>query len=121
MQGRIDDNHSHRRNDDVSIQVVIERISGLHDDVNDLKETTRDSMKEIASAISKLVLIDERQSQSTEAFDRVLLQLDKMDERIQALEKDEAIKKLVSKWVLAGVWTAALSAVGFVAKFAGLI
>lgn len=118
--GNSTDDKLHKQND-VNIQVVIERISGLHDDVNDLKESTKDSMKEIASAISKLVIIDERQSQSNEAFNRVLVQLDKMDARVQMLEKDEAIKKLVSKWVLAGVWTTFLTTLAFVGKYVGLI
>jgi predicted transcriptional regulator len=105
----------------VNSQVVLDRLSRLHEDVSDLRESTKDSMKEIANAISKLVVIDERQSQTTEAFNRVLGQLDRIDARVQALEKDEAIKKLVSKWVLAGVWTAAGTSVLFAAKYVGLI
>lgn len=111
----------HRRSSDLSFQVVIDRLTNLHDDVNDLKESTRDSMKEIASAITKLVLLEERQSNTNDNFSRVVQQLDGIQKRVEELEKQEPLQKLTSKWFMSVVWTAATAAVYFVAKFTGLV
>lgn len=108
-----------RRNNDVNIQVVIDRLTNLHEDVNDLRESTRDSMKEIANAITKLVLLEERQSHANDNFSRVVNQLDNIQRRVEELEKHEPLQKLTSKWTMSMVWTAAGAAVYFIAKFAG--
>lgn len=105
----------------LSINVVIERISNLHADVSDLKESTKESMRDIANALNRLVSVEERQSNTNEAFKRVVNQLDKMDQRLIALEQDEPIKKLVSKWALAAVWGVVVTAAGFCAKLLGII
>ena len=110
-----------RRSTDLSFQVVIDRLTNLHDDVNDLKESTRDSMKEIASAITKLVLLEERQSNTNDNFSRVVLQLDGIQKRVEELEKQEPLQKLTSKYVMSAVWAAATAAVYLLAKFLGLI
>jgi mevalonate kinase len=112
---------NNRRKDDVNIQVVIERITGLHADVNDLKESMRDSMKEIASALNKLVVIETKQAGTNDAFDKVLHQIEAMQDRLTALEREEPIKKMIQGWVTAGVWAAACAAVLFVAKHTGLV
>lgn len=110
-----------RRSADLSFQVVIDRLTNLHDDVNDLKESTRDSMKEIASAITKLVLLEERQSNTNDNFTRVVMQLDNIQKRVEELEKQEPLQKLTSKYVMSAVWAAATGAVYLLAKFLGLI
>lgn len=110
-----------RRSTDLSFQVVIDRLTNLHDDVNDLKESTRDSMKEIASAITKLVLLEERQSNTNDNFTRVVMQLDNIQKRVEELEKQEPLQKLTSKYVMSAVWAAATGAVYLLAKFLGLI
>ena len=104
------------QDENLNIQIVIERIAGLHDDVNDLRESTRDSMREIALAINKLVLVEERQSNANEAFVKLSILMDKMDTRLRKLEEDEQIKRLTSKWVLAGVTASSTAAVIFIAK-----
>ncbi len=111
----------HRRHSDVSFQVVIDRLTNLHEDVNDLKESTRDSMKEIANAITKLVLLEERQSHTNDNFSRVANQVDSIQKRLEALEKEEPLQKLTSKWVISATWAAATAAAYFLAKFAGLM
>jgi len=92
-----------RRSSDVNIQVVIDRLTNLHDDVNDLKESTRDSMKEIANAITKLVLLEERQSHTNDNFSRVVNQLDNIQRRVEELEKQEPIQRLTSKWMMTAI------------------
>lgn len=111
----------HRRSSDLSFQVVIDRLTNLHDDVNDLKESTRDSMKEIASAITKLVLLEERQSNTNDNFSRVVQQLDGIQKRVEELEKQEPIQRLTSKWVMTAIYGVATAAAIFVGKFTGLL
>lgn len=113
-------NDTRRNSSDLSFQVVIDRLSNLHDDVNDLKESTRDSMKEIASAINKLVQLEERQSHASDNFARVTTQLDNIQKRVEELEKQEPLQRLTSKWMMSVVWTAAGAAVYLAAKFLGL-
>lgn len=110
-----------RRNTDVNIQVVIDRLTNLHEDVNDLKESTKDSMKEIANAITKLVLLEERQSHTNDNFSRVVNQLDNIQRRVEELEKQEPLQKLTSKWMVSIIWAAAGAAVWLAAKFVGIL
>lgn len=121
MNNSQEDFSNKRRNSDVSIQVVIDRLANLHEDVNDLRESTRDSMKEIASAITKLVLLEERQSHANDNFSRVVNQLDNIQKRVEELEKHEPLQKLTSKWMLTAVYGAATASVYFIAKIAGLL
>ena len=118
----IDNNfHKHRRQDDTKLEGVLEKITSLKEDVTELKDSTKESMREISQAIGKLVLIEERQSNTNEAFSRLLKQLDILDERIKVLEKSEPLYKLVTKWVLTAVWAAVVLIALFVGKFVGLI
>jgi SMC interacting uncharacterized protein involved in chromosome segregation len=103
-----------------NIQVVLERISGLHSDVNELKESTKDSMKEIATALNKLVALEIHQAAGHDAIAKLVAQMEKMDERLQTIERDEGIKKLTSNWTLAAVWTIVGAAAVFVGKLLGV-
>ena len=49
---------------DPDINVVITRLGLLSDDVGELKETLR----QIATAVTRLALVEERQSQTNEAL-----------------------------------------------------
>ena len=103
-----------------NIQVVLEKIAGLHSDVNELKESTRDSMKEIAQALNKLVALEIHQAATHDATARIFVQIEKMDARLLAIEKDEGIKKLTSKWTLAAVWSVVGAAAMYVGKVLGI-
>ncbi|NMG71834.1 hypothetical protein [Parazoarcus communis] len=99
------------------INVVLARLSGLSEDVGELKTTLR----EIATAVTRLALVEERQSQTNEALGRAFKQLDKVEGRVAAIERDMPIQRKTSGWVLSGVWTAAGLAVLFIAKKVGFI
>lgn len=99
------------------INVVLARLSGLSEDVGELKTTLR----EIATAVTRLALVEERQSQTNEALGRAFKQLDKVEVRVAAIERDMPIQRQTSGWVLSGVWAAAGLAVLFIAKKVGFI
>ena len=60
------------------INVVITRLGILSDDVGELKETLR----QIATAVTRLALVEERQSQTNEALGRAFKSIDKIDGKI---------------------------------------
>ena len=112
---------------ETSMTIIIDRLSSMHSDIGDLRESVKDSMKDIAVALNKLALVEERQSNMMQAHERLIKQFEKSDEqktaleiRIDALEKDAPMQKQVTKWFLTAVWTAAAAAVAYVAKFVGL-
>ena len=109
---------------DQDINVVITRLGLLSADVGELKETLR----EIASAVTRLALVEERQMQTNEALGRAFKQIDKLDlklvgfeQRLIALERMQPIQQQTSSWVMSAVWAAAGAAVMFIAKKAGVL
>ena len=106
------------------INVVITRLGILSDDVGELKETLR----QIASAVTRLALVEERQMQTNEALSRAFKQIDKLDlkltgieQRIGTLERMQPLQQQTNGWVMTSVWIAAGAAVMFVAKKTGIL
>ena len=106
------------------INVVITRLGILSDDVGELKETLR----QIATAVTRLALVEERQSQTNEALGRAFKSIDKIDgkltgieQRIGSLERMQPIQQQTNGWVLTAVWAAAGAAAMFVAKKTGIL
>ena len=109
---------------DSDINVVITRLGLLSDDVGELKETLR----QIASAVTRLALVEERQMQTNEALSRAFKALDKLDiklvsveQRIGSLERMQPQQQQTSAWVTTMLWAAAGAAVMFVAKKVGFL
>lgn len=109
---------------DSDINVVITRLGILSDDVGELKETLR----QIATAVTRLALVEERQMQTNEALSRAFKQIDKLDlkltgieQRLGTLERLQPLQQQTNWWVMTSVWIAAGAAVMFVAKKAGIV
>ena len=109
---------------DSDINVVITRLGLLSEDVGELKETLR----AIASAVTRLALVEERQMQTNEALSRAFKALDKLDiklvsveQRIGSLERMQPQQQQTSAWVTTMLWAAAGAAVMFVAKKVGFL
>ena len=109
---------------DSDINVVITRLGLLSEDVGELKETLR----QIASAVTRLALVEERQMQTNEALSRAFKQIDKLDlkltgieQRIGTLERMQPLQQQTNGWVMTSVWIAAGAAVMFVAKKTGIL
>ena len=109
---------------DSDINVVITRLGILSDDVGDLKETLR----QIATALTRLALVEERQSQTNEALSRAFKQIDKVDlkltgieQRLGSLERLQPQQQQTSAWVTTMLWATAGAAVMFVAKKVGIL
>ena len=106
------------------INVVITRLGILSDDIGELKE----ALRQIASAVTRLALVEERQMQTNEALSRAFKQIDKLDlkltgieQRLGTLERLQPLQQQTNGWVLTSVWIAAGAAVMFVAKKTGIL
>ena len=109
---------------DSDINVVITRLGLLSEDVGELKETLR----QIASAVTRLALVEERQMQTNEALSRAFKALDKLDiklvsveQRLGVLERLQPQQQQTTTWVVSAVWAAAGAAFFFIAKKAGIL
>lgn len=109
---------------DPDINVVITRLGILSDDVGELKETLR----QIATAVTRLALVEERQSQTNEALSRAFKQIDKVElkltgieQRLGSLERLQPQQQQTSAWVTTMLWATAGAAVMFVAKKVGFL
>lgn len=93
------------------------RLETLHKDVGEIKAALRD----LTHAITKLALIEERQTQATASLDRAFTALERLEQRIARLEEAAPINSQASKWVFGGMWAAAGALLVIVAKKAGLL
>lgn len=109
---------------DPQLAMLAQRVDALHDGFSEVRST----LKEVADALVILARVDERQGQANAAIDRAFKAIEKTDgrvdklaERVMALEQQQPLQKQVNLWFLSGVWTVAGLAVMFVAKTLHLI
>ena len=81
------------------IEAVI-RTEGLGKDISDIKV----SMRDMATAITKLAIFEERQVNDRAELGRVSKTLEIHDQRIDRLEIAQPVNNLVSGWVQKAVW-----------------
>lgn len=98
------------------IQVIAVRLDNLHADVSGM----RDVLKELATAVTKLAVIEERQGQAAQALERAFKVLEKVEARLDALEHAQPLQQQATDWVKAGVWAAVCVTALFIAKKVGL-
>lgn len=92
-----------RRQDDITLQLIADNMTLMHEDVSELRNDMKESLKDISVALQSLVLVEERQAHSKVAMQRLEDRLDKTDARIGAIEKELPETRLVTGWVLKGV------------------
>ena len=91
------------------IEAVI-RVEGMGQDISEIKS----SLSDMAKAITKLAIFEERQLTDRIELGRFARLLELYDQRIGHLEMVQPIQSLTSDWVQKAVWTVtglALSAV----------
>lgn len=77
--------------------VVVERLHSLHSDVNDLKDTMKESMREMSVAVNRLVQMEERQLHVIKLAEKMEEQHDKLQDRVIELEKDAEVLKWIKR------------------------
>ena len=120
---------TNRRAEDKNVQVLSTKIEGLAQDMNEMKH----GITKMADALTKLAIVEERQTQTILAQERAFKALERVEERqrthellcrdqdkevrqliadsnerlatrVADLEKAEPMQAQTSKWVTAGVW-----------------
>ena len=118
----------HIRRSDTGIQIVTERITLLHEDISELKDSMKESMREMAVAVNKLVQVETRQDAITQAYIQVSKQLEKetekrekLEERVDTIEREQPMTKQVVTWIIYGVGATCLAAATFIGKAVGFM
>jgi len=122
---------TNRRAEDEHMQVLATKIEGLAQDMSEMKH----GITKMADALTKLAIVEERQTQTILAQERAFKALERVEERqrlhemqcrdqekevrqliadsnerlsvrVAELEKAEPMQAQTSKWVTAGVWGA---------------
>ena len=117
-----------RKDDNTTVQLIADRINALHGDVGDLRDIMIESMREMTSAVTKLAEVDVRQISLNQSYDRLNAIMDKdrerterLEARIDELEKQQPMTKQVTSWIMYGVGAAVVAVATFVAKSVGLM
>ena len=135
-----------RRAEDEHMQVLATKIEDLAQDMSEMKH----GIAKMADALTKLAIVEERQTQTILAQERAFKALERVEERLRThelvckdqdkevrqliadsnerlsarvgeLEKAEPMQEQTGKWVMAAVWGAAGLLALFVAKQLGLV
>lgn len=80
---------------ETDVTLLSARLHTLHSDVFEIKGT----LKDLTMAINKLALVEERLANTNAAQERTFKQLQKMEERLDALEKQAVTSGSAAKWV----------------------
>lgn len=82
------------------ISLLNHKVDGMSEIVTDMKA----SLKELTTAVTKLTLIEERQSQATAALERAFKAIERIDARVDILEQYVPANKRVSVWLDRATW-----------------
>lgn len=104
-------------NQDAQLALMAHKFDTLHEDVSDMKT----ALKEVAQALTKLTLVEERQAQAAQTQKRMFEKLDSIERRIDTLEKADVKHGQAANWVMNAVWGAAGLLCMYIAKMLGLI
>lgn len=97
--------------------VLTVKLDMLHADVVDMKT----ALNELSKAITKLALVEERQSQTAEALERAFKAIGKIEDRLSALEQAAPKSKETSALVDRFIMGLIVVVMGFVGTKLGLL
>lgn len=103
--------------DITTISIIATRIELLHEDFGEMKG----ALKEMANAISKIALVEERQQQAALAQERTFKGLEKLESRLDKLEQRVPLQERATRWIENTLWGAAGLAVLFIVTKLNLI
>ena len=114
-----DDLHSiaNEANDVVRIERLTHHIARIRESQDKMEA----ALGKLADAVTRLALVEERQSATSTAIERLSEVIEKLDERLRKLEIAEPMQARSSEWVMNAVWAVAGLAAMFIAAKAGLI
>lgn len=113
---------------DTGMQIVAERITLLHEDISELKDSMKESMREMAVAVNKLVQVETRQEAINQAYIQVSNSLEKetekrekLEERVDLIERDQPMTKQVVQWIMYAAGAIVMAAAAFIGKAVGFM
>jgi len=122
------ENEQTQLTNDKSIQFVANRLCLLHEDIGELKDSMKESMREMAAAVNKLVQVETRQEAISTAYTQVRSQLEKeverreeLEHRIDAIEREQPMTKQVVQWIMYAAGAIVAAAAAFVGKAVGFM
>ena len=83
----------------LDLSLLSARLATLHTDVFDIKGT----LKDLTAAINKLALVEERLTHTTAAQERTFKVIEKLEQRLDALERTQVSNDATSKWIDRGL------------------
>lgn len=89
-----------RRQDDVTLQIIADNMQLMHEDVSELRNDMKESLKDISAALVQLCLVEERQEHHKLATAKLEQRIDAIDARVDVIEKEQPQTKLVTGWII---------------------
>lgn len=102
---------------DSTVALLTVGLKDMHEDISEMKAT----IKELAAVIIKLALVEERQERSMHTQKHILNLLDKITDRITALEMARPDNERTSRWLERGLWALVVSVGIYIGKKTGLL
>lgn len=114
--------------DDTTVKIVADRLQSLHQDVNELKDSMRESMKEMSSAVTKLVLLEERNTQTVRLIERAMKELDdqkaehnKLADKVNNLAEQAPLNRQTNRMIDALIYAVVGGVLMFIGKQVGIV
>lgn len=114
--------------DDTTVKIVADRLHSLHQDVNELKDSMRESMKEMSSAVTKLVLLEERNTQTVRLIERAMKELDdqktehnKLVDKVNNLAEQAPLNRQTNRMIDALIYAVVGGVLMFIGKQVGIV
>jgi len=117
-----------QKNQDLGMQLVIDRIGLLHSDVSELRGDVSGSLKDISTALTALVVLDQKQVHQNaiiQIFERNLEEIKnkqkEQNTRISEIEISMPEIKRTSSWIYSAILATIAASAAFILKTIGLI
>lgn len=109
------------KEDNTAILIVADRLSALHNDVSDMRDSFQSAIKEMSTAVSKLVVLEEKNTNLNKAVDDLRTDTKDLSKRLMDLERESPSNKQTSEWVKTVMYGLAGIVAMFIGKKTGLI
>ena len=100
--------------------VRLDRLTHHIQRIREDQHAMRAAIERMSEAVTRLALVEERQTVASTAIERIVQSQEKLDERLRRLEVADPMQTKAAELVQSAVWAAAAAAVMFMAGKAGL-
>jgi CHAD domain-containing protein len=97
--------------------VLAVRLSALHEDVSEIKT----ALGKLSDAITKLALVEQNQNMTAEALERAFKAIERIEYRLDALERAQPKNTITNIWVDRGIVALVCIGAMAIARGAGVL